>query len=262
MTSIIKELRETNGLTQTQLAELLSVSKQTVIKYEKDTSAIPAATLKRLSEIFDIAIDDLVRGTLPKGYSYRVKNGPAQQTKKSETRDMRISIPRRNIEKFKEALLYIAESVGARSNVGETVLYKLLYFIDFDYYEKYEEQILGAVYIKNHFGPTPVDFAKITQQMAKAGELDIVQTKYFSREQKKYLPRRKANLSLFSATEIKHIDECLARYAEMNANEISAYSHKDVPWIVAEDRKPIAYEAVFYRTEETSVREYEDDDDA
>jgi len=31
-----------------------------------------------------------------------------------------------------------------------TVLYKILYFIDFDYYEKYEEQLMGALYIKNN----------------------------------------------------------------------------------------------------------------
>ena len=34
-----------------------------------------------------------------------------------------------------------------------TVLYKLLYFIDFDYYEKFEEQLVGATYIKNHLDP-------------------------------------------------------------------------------------------------------------
>jgi len=43
------------------------------------------------------------------------------------------------IEKFKEVLLYILGKVGSKPNIGQTVLYKLLYFIDFNYYEKYEE---------------------------------------------------------------------------------------------------------------------------
>ena len=40
---------------------------------------------------------------------------------------------------------------------------------------------------------------------------------------------------------------------------LSQYSHEDVPWISAEDGKPIEYEAVFYRTPKTSVRNYDDD---
>ena len=63
------------------------------------------------------------------------------------------------LKKFKEVLLYILEKVGSKPNVGMTVLYKLLYFIDFDYYEKFEEQLLGATYIKNHF-TNPVEFKK------------------------------------------------------------------------------------------------------
>jgi len=66
---------------------------------------------------------------------------------------MRIIISQANVKKFKEVFLYILEKVGARPNIGETALYKLLYFIDFDYYEKFEEQLIGAKYIKNHFGP-------------------------------------------------------------------------------------------------------------
>ena len=38
-------------------------------------------------------------------------------------------------------------------------------FIDFDYYEKFEEQIMGLKYIKNHYGPTPIIFEKIVQEI-------------------------------------------------------------------------------------------------
>jgi len=56
----------------------------------------------------------------------------------------------------------------------------LLYFIDFDYYEKFEEQLIGAKYIKNHFGPTPVAFSEIIAQMEQEGDLTHVTKKYFS----------------------------------------------------------------------------------
>lgn len=87
---------------------------------------------------------------------------PIQKAKEA----MRISIPANNAQKFREVLLYILNKIGAKSNVGESVIYNLLYFIDFDFYEKYEEQLIGATYKKNTFGPTPIEFAVLEDQIA------------------------------------------------------------------------------------------------
>ena len=93
-----------------------------------------------------------------------IKVSLQEKSEKKKEREIRIDVPQKNLKKFKEVLLYILEKVGSKSNVGMTVLYKLLYFIDFDYYEKFEEQLIGATYIKNHFGPTPVEFKKLWNQ--------------------------------------------------------------------------------------------------
>jgi len=78
-------------------------------------------------------------------------------------------------------------------------------------------------------------------------------------DQKKYLPRRKADLSVFSAREKELIDTEIERFKDFNASKIKEYSHKDVPWMGAVDLQPISYEAVFYRTPEFSVRQYDDE---
>ncbi len=62
---------------------------------------------------------------------------------------IRNSIPKKNLRKAKEVLLYIINKIGSKSPVDEIVLYNLLYFIDFNFYEKYEEQLMGLSYIKN-----------------------------------------------------------------------------------------------------------------
>src|ERR1051325_3696871 len=69
--------------------------------------------------------------------------------------DVRISVPHIKVDKFKNVLLYILERCAGKPNVGETVLYKLLYFADFNYYELYEEQLTGASYKKLPRGPVP-----------------------------------------------------------------------------------------------------------
>ena len=95
--------------------------------------------------------------------------------------------------------------------------------------------------------------------MEKKGEVERVKSSYFQYDQKKYLPHREPDLKNLSAQEIKHIDEVLARLSDKNANELSAYSHSDVPWRVHKPGETISYESVFYRDEDHSVRNYDDE---
>lgn len=151
--------------------------------------------------------------------------------------------------------------MGGKANVGMTVIYKLLYFIDFDYYEKYEDQLMGLKYIKNHFGPTPIIFEKIIQDMIENEEIEVIKSKFYQHEQKKYLlnPAIEPDLSILNGREMEHIDWELQRLSDLNAVTLSELSHKDVPWISTEPGMPIEYESVFYRTLDTSVRIYEND---
>lgn len=254
MNNFIKNLRTKHKYSQEDVAKILNISRQTMAQIEKGESELTSSQLKKLADLFGfLSIDDfLAEKNLP---DMKI----TKQNKKPEKTALRISIPQNNLEKFKEVLLYILEKIGAKPNVGEAVICKLLYFIDFDYYEKYEEQLIGAVYIKNHFGPTPANFKNIVLQMEKNGDLAAVGKKYFRFPQKKYLPLRKANLQILSARDLEHIDWVLARLSDKNAREMEEYSHRDVPWITADNMSSIDYEAVFYRTPEFSVREYDDD---
>jgi len=249
---VLKLLREKDGCSQDELAKRLGVSRQTIIKYERNCASVPMHTIRQLSEIFDVPIETFTNGKIPATPAYNI----LPQTVEKLEGELRIDIPQENVNKFKEVLLYVLEKVGAKSNVGQTVLYKLLYFIDFDYYELYEKQLIGAKYIKNHHGPTPVDFTRIVEQMIESNELEVIKTKHFNYDQTKYLPRRRANIQVLSDSEITHIDVVLRKHSDKNASELSDYSHKDIPWIATEERQCIPYEAVFYRTPETSVREY------
>ena len=91
---------------------------------------------------------------------------------------------------------------------------KVLYFIDFDFYEKHEEQLIGATYRKNIYGPTPMEFRAIVNEMIANKEIEKVKSAFFQKEQKKYLPLRKACLDSLSAKELKLIDEVLSRLSK------------------------------------------------
>ena len=244
-------------MTQEYLASKLGISRPTYLQIERGERELTISEAKKLAAFFGVPFYDFLRGKETERDVVLEKE--TKQSKKREKPEMRIIMPRANVKKFKEVLLYILEKVGARPNIGETAIYKLLYFIDFDYYEKFEEQLVGARYIKNHFGPTPIEFKKITDQMIEKGEIEKVKSRYFQHEQKKYLPRRQADLKVLSAQEIQHIDEVLARLAWKNAAELSNYSHSDTPWRVHRAGEEISYETVFYRDDDHSVRNYNDE---
>ena len=256
MITFLKKFRQDQGISQEFLAEKIGVSRPTYAQIESGARDMSVKKAQKLAHFFGLSLEDFLAGKKTQTQKVELEKFKKVKIKNPEPR---VSIPQEKVEKFKEVLLYILERIGARPNVGEAVVCKLMYFIDFDYYEKFEEQLIGAKYIKNHFGPTPIRFKEITDKMIAKGEIEKIRSKHFQYEQKKYLPRRSADLKILSAQEIQHIDEVLARLAWKNAAELSDYSHSDTPWRVHEMGAEISYETVFYRDDDRSVRNYEDD---
>jgi transcriptional regulator with XRE-family HTH domain len=245
----VKRLRQEIGLSQEELASHLGISRTALSQVESGERKLSAEEAGRLAQALNVSSDVLLG--LETEPEVTLKPATSQRV---ALPSIRISVPQKDLQKFKQVLLYILDKVGAKPNVGETVLYKLLYFIDFDYYEIYEEQLVGATYIRNRHGPTPVEFKKVVDRMKADGDLTIVKQAYFDFPQRKYLPLRKPDLRELRASELKVIDEVLDHLSDMNAKTISAYSHGDVPWLATEAGRPIAYEAVFYRTPSYSRR--------
>ena len=252
MNTKFKNLIQKHQISQSKLARIVDLSRPTIIKILSGERELRVSEADKLAMHLGISTTEIF-GETSEVEVILEKNLSKKNPKLKE----RISVPARNVEKFKNALLYITQKIGALPNVGQTVLYKILYFCDFDYYEKYEEQLIGATYIKNHFGPTPREFSAVVKEMIKEGKIEEITTKFFDKDQKKYIPVISPDLSVFSGRELQHIDEEIARLGHKTAKELSDFSHQDVPWISTEIGKNISYEAVFYRTKETSVRTYE-----
>ena len=253
----VRALRDNFKLSQEDVAKKLGISRVSLSQIENGERKMTAEEVAKLSNMFKVDADILL--DLKKDVKVTIQKAEDYSMDKQKS-DIRISVPQENLSKFKEVLLYVLNKVGSKPNIGETVLYKLLYFMDFDFYEKYEEQLIGAAYMKNRYGPTPVEFKEIIKEM-KDKDLVEVKNQYFQYPQRKYLPLRPADLSLLKANEVKVIDEVLEKLSDMNAQQISDYSHEDVPWQTTDDGEIIDYESVFYRTVPYSVRKYSEDEE-
>ncbi|MBU2472055.1 MAG: DUF4065 domain-containing protein, partial [Bacteroidetes bacterium] len=219
----VKELREKLDISQERLASMLELPRPAVSQIERGARMVTAEELIKLSESLHIPVETIL-DLKKEPEVILAKADKGKHKPKKEKQEIRINVPQKNLEKFREVLLYILDKVGSKPNIGETVIYKLLYFIDFDYYEKYEEQLVGAQYLKNYYGPTPVEFQKIVERMIENKEIEKVKSNYFQYPQTKYLPLRKPDLTKLSAQELELIDSVLNRLADKNAQEISDYS--------------------------------------
>lgn len=161
-----------------------------------------------------------------------------------------------NLEKFKQVVHYVISKTESSPNVGKKVLFKLLYFIDFNYYELSEEKLTGEIYSKLEHGPAPRHFSEAIDELKSDGNIKEEQVPYYGHTQFRYFNLKEPDLSLLSAMELKHIEDTLCRYGSMNGSQIEAISHKDMPWMAEEINGNLDYELVFYRTPDLSVREY------
>lgn len=247
----IMELRKAKGLSQDELAKQLSIPRSSLAQIELGNRTVDVRELIRLSRLLEFSLDEFT-GTEFNSSKEELKEEKVTKEKVKE----RISVPAMSVSKFKNILLYILERCAGKPNVGETVLYKLLYFSDFNYYELYEEHLSGARYRKLPYGPVPLSFDKIVTSMIEKGEIKKIKTEYFDKPQTRYLPLEKAELTKLLASEKEVIDKVIEQMSDWSASSISAYSHSDMPWKASKQGEIIEYELAFYREPPFSVRNY------
>ena len=132
---------------------------------------------------------------------------------------------------------------------GKKKLAKLLYFADFDFYEKVQKSITGDVYHAFPMGPVPSALEEITVEMTKKKMLGVEQVKehegYNATEIYKCLIN--PDLSVFDEEEKKMLDRIVVKYGHLTGKQLEELSHAEAPYVGTELRKEIPYELAFYR---------------
>jgi len=251
----ISDCRKAKGLTQDDLAKNIGMSRSSLTQIELGNRSIDVFELQKIAMVLGFSLDQF----LSSGFNAASESAKKIEPEKEEN-NIRISVPELNVEKFKTVLLYVLECCAGKPNIGETVLNKLLYFCDFNYYEIYEEHLTGARYKKLPYGPVPQQLDSIINQMIANKQLQRIKTEYHGFTQTRYLPLVKPDLTKLSAAEKTVIDDVVRQMSDWNANTISDYSHKDMPWMAAKEGNYIEYDLAFYRESPYSVRVYDDNE--
>ena len=114
-----------------------------------------------------------------------------------------------NKEKFKAVLLYIINRCENKPNVGKTLLCKLLYFSDFNYYEKYEKSITDETYLKYEKGPYPDHIDDIMDELINENVIELRKEPYFNTTIHKHYLKQSPDLSLLNTEKLRVINDVI-----------------------------------------------------
>lgn len=140
---------------------------------------------------------------------------------------MGLSTTQHKKEKLKELIWYICENYNQR--LFETKLWKLIFFCDADYFQKYGEIITAVPYIKNHRGPTPV------YGVAGAAISELVDGGYIVRgENAVFVAIKNYDLKYLDSKQIDAINTTCDKYYKLSTNQICTLAHRDPVYLAAE----------------------------
>lgn len=153
-----------------------------------------------------------------------------------------------NAEKYMQAILYLCEKLGSEVR-GKKKLAKLLYFVDFDFFEKNEEFFIGEKYKALSMGPFPAHLEKITQQMVKEGKLQITSIPEWNEYNptEVYKAKEPSDKTIFSVEEIAILDRVIKNYGQLNGKQLEDITHAEAPFTGTKQNEEIVYELAFYR---------------
>lgn len=230
----IRALREEFGLTQDFVGKKVGLSRQAILAIESGKRGVEGTELAKLVEVLKTSADFLL-----------AENRESAVVSLSENSKIVFKAA-----KLRNLILYVLARCGGKPNVGETVLYKLFYFIDFDSFETTGKPIVGLKYLKFQYGPVPNarEYLEVLQEMQDKSELKIIKQNYGSFFQKKYVAFAEPDTDAFSYEELILIDSVIDRLSGMTARQITEYVHEDAPWKFSPVESIIDYRLVFERT--------------
>jgi len=249
----ISLLRSKRGLTQNSLAQLVNIPRSALTQIELGNRNIKAIDLKKITDTLSISVDNILSN------DFKFDNIEIPQDN-LYLMEERISKPIFNFPKAKNSVLYVLEKIAGQSNFEINMLYGLLYFCDFNYFEIYEEHLFTFDYLKIQKGPIPIQLDELLFKMSKNNEIEKLIFTTNNKNYIKYFPLIKTDLTLLKASEKEVIDNVLTNFSKLSSESLSEYSLQDIPLRATEDGQLIDFELAFYREAPYSVRIYFQED--
>jgi hypothetical protein len=147
--------------------------------------------------------------------------------------------------KFTELVLYVAERLRTDRAGGATKLNKIVFFAEFTHLRRHHAVISGCEFQKLDHGPAPRQLVPVRRRLIESGDAEIVEEDFLGRPQHRLVPRRPADLSVFSADERQSIDDVLDQLDGMTGTQVSELSHEEPGWQLTHAGETIPFATAF-----------------
>ncbi len=152
-----------------------------------------------------------------------------------------------NEKKYKNLILFFANKIR-NGTLGKLKIMKLLYFLDFDYFEKYGKSVSGDEYLRFDYGPVPKMAKRILEKM-NGKDIKITKKKIGSgyNDQQHIEALKDFDVNLFSKEELLMMEEIANKWERFSGAEMKNASHGEAPWIATKPNNVIDYNLAYYR---------------
>lgn len=152
-----------------------------------------------------------------------------------------------NQKKYKNAILFFAKRIQ-NGTLGKLKMMKLLYYLDFDHFEKYGSSVTGDEYLRFENGPVPRMAEKILKEM-DGKEIAITKRKVADgyRDQLHIEAAVDFDVNVFTKEELLMLEEIAGKWEKFTGAEMKSATHGEAPWIATKPDAVIDYNLAFYR---------------
>jgi len=150
-------------------------------------------------------------------------------------------------EKFVNAIAYFIQQCPG---VGRTKACKLLYFADKEHLLRYGRPITGDRYYRLPYGPIPTKGLNMLRGMSTPANAALL-NRWLSLEGENIRAKRRPDLTVFSKSDLRVLEEICTNYGGYSATYLSKLSHKEAPWKKTNPSEPIDFALFFEGRPET-----------
>jgi hypothetical protein len=161
--------------------------------------------------------------------------------------------------KTTELIIYIADQLKDNPNYGAILLNKSLYYSDLMQYLAKGNTITDLQYVHQANGPTPEPgrFMTLLNLLRENGDIDIIQVPFFNYKQKKIIPKRTADISVFEKEEIVLINDVVKKLGDLSARAASDLTHELLAWKLSENMEVLPNFTFLLTSKDPDVDDYE-----
>jgi transcriptional regulator with XRE-family HTH domain len=249
--SRIAKLRKAKGMSQNDLAQAIKVSRPVIAQIEMGNRGIDILEIPQIIEALACQMTDLFVDQKEE----LVLNEEFIEYKAKENL-LRNPIPHFQLKKFKHTLLFLLKLTSGNPNFTERALHSLLYFCDFNYYEKFEDHLSGLQYSKTVSGPIAEKLDHYIQLFIEEQIIQRVKISADGKKLMKLIPLIAVDLRELNGAEMDTIHNAVIQFDYWTVDKLKSHALADKPLKVTSINEVISYELAFYRTPEYSVRDY------